>query len=284
MDTLTVIFVSYNSHAVISNCLAQLAEDPALKIIVVDNDSRDNSPALIKTRFPGVKVIEQRPNIGYGRAANLVLRTTETAYALLLNPDLTTTPEDIRKLLDHARNDSSDTAIWGPATLRKDFTGEPPQKVEWISGSAMLFDVEKIRKVGLFDENIFLFSEETDLCERTLQAGYSITFCKDVFFNHLVGKASPFDPKIEYMKWWHFGWSQCYRMVKHGHGTLLRNPRRKQIVYRIHSLLSTTRSKRLKWGAKADGALAFIRGEKAFRMDGTAQMSETPADTSARAP
>lgn len=273
MDTLTVVFVTFNSYSVISNCLAQLVDDSTLRIIVVDNNSRDDTPAQIRARFPSVEVIEQKQNIGYGRAANVVLRSTDTQYALLLNPDLTTTPNDIRKLLAHARSDTPNTAIWGPATLRKDFTGAPPQKVEWISGSAMLFDVAKIKQVGLFDENIFLFSEETDLCERTLQAGYSITFCKDVFFNHLVGKASPFDPKIEYMKWWHFGWSQCYRMTKNGHITLLRNPRRKLVTYRIHSLIATSRAKRLKWRAKADGALAFIRGDKAFRADGTPQMS-----------
>lgn len=274
MNTLTVVFVTFNSHAVISNCLSQLVDDPTLKIIIVDNNSLDGTPAQIKSRFPNVEVIEQKLNLGYGRAANVVLRETETQYALLLNPDLITTPDDIRKLLAHARNDTLNTAIWGPATLRKDFTGEPPQKVKWVSGSAILFDVAKIKQVGLFDENIFLFSEETDLCERTLKAGYSITFCKDIYFNHLVGQASPFDPKIEYMKWWHFGWSQCYRMTKNGHITLLRNPRRKQMTYRIHSLITTSQAKRLKWGAKADGALAYIHGEKAFRADGAPQMSE----------
>jgi len=273
MDTLTVIFVTFNSHAVIANCLAQLVDDPSLKIVIVDNKSTDDTPARIKARFPSVEIIAQQQNIGYGRAANVMLRRADTPYALLLNPDLTTTPADIRRLWDYAKSDTSNTAIWGPATLRKDFTGEPPEQVEWISGSAMLFDVDKIRQVGLFDENIFLFSEETELCERTIKAGYSIKFCRDIFFDHLVGQATPFSPKIEYMKWWHFGWSQCYRMVKSGRSTPLRNPARKYIVYRIHSIISTSSTKRMKWKAKADGSLAYIRGEKAFRADGTPQMS-----------
>ena len=195
MDTLTVIFVTFNSHAVIANCLAQLVDDPSLKIVIVDNKSTDDTPALIKARFPGVEVIAQQQNIGYGRAANVMLRRADTPYALLLNPDLTTTPADIRRLWDYAKSDTSNTAIWGPATLRKDFTGEPPEQVEWVSGSAMLFDVDKIRRVGLFDENIFLFSEETELCERTIKAGYSIKFCRDIFFDHLVGQATPLQPE-----------------------------------------------------------------------------------------
>lgn len=273
MDKLKIVFVTYNSFDVVSNCLKKLVVDPALDIAIVDNHSGDGTAARIKERFPSVDVHAQNINLGYGRAANIVLRSVDTPYVLLLNPDLEVTPADIRKLVEYAEKDASNTAIWGPATSRKDFADEPPSSVPWISGSAMLFDVEKIRSVGLFDENIFLFSEETDLCERTVRAAYGIKLCRDVFFDHLVGKSSPFNPKTEYMKWWHFGWSQCYRMTKNGHCTVFRNPRRKQISYRIHSLISTSRPKRLKWKAKADGALAFIRGEKAFRADGTPQMS-----------
>lgn len=273
MQRLTVIVVTFNSRTVISNCLEKLAGDPCLRIIVVDNNSDDGTPALIKANFPGVEVIAQKQNIGYGRAANVFLRRTDTPYALLLNPDLTALPADIRRLWAYAENDASNTAIWGPATRRKDFTGASPEPVEWVSGSAMLFDVAKIRQIGLFDENIFLFSEETDLCERTLRSGYTIKFCRDIFFDHMVGQGTASSPKIEYLKWWHFGWSQCYRMVKNGHATYFRNPAIKHIVYRIHSLTSLSRAKRMKWKAKADGAQAYIRGVKAFKADGAPQMS-----------
>lgn len=270
---LTIIFISFNSHLIISNCLEKLTNDPAFRIIVVDNHSTDGSAEQIRARFPTVEVIEQAQNIGYGRAANFVLRETATPYALLLNPDLTATPADIRKLLTHAENDTCNTAIWGPATRKKDFANGAPQRVNWVSGSAMLFDVQKIKRVGYFDENIFLFSEDTDLCERTISAGYSILLCRDIFIEHLVGHASTFDPNVEYMKWWHFGWSQCYRMKKNATCTLYKNPNRKYITYRIHSIISTSRAKRMKWRAKADGALAFLRGEKAFKADGNPQMS-----------
>ncbi len=137
----------------------------------------------------------------------------------------------------------------------------------------MLFDMNKLREIGFFDENIFLFAEETELCERTIKAGYEIKLCRDVYFNHLVGQASPPNPKIEYMKWWHFGWSQCYLMTKHNHTTWYKNPLRKWINYRIHSFTSNSSTKRLKWGAKADGARAFIRREKAFDKNGNAKQS-----------
>jgi N-acetylglucosaminyl-diphospho-decaprenol L-rhamnosyltransferase len=273
MNSLTIIFVTFNSHAVISNSLVLLVDDSNFKVIVVDNNSSDGTVALIRERFPSVDVIEQEQNIGYGRAANVALRKTITPYALLLNADIITNTADIKKLLLHAIEETSNTAIWAPTTDSKEFGEGPPVKVKWVSGSVMLFNVEKIRGIGLFDENIFLFSEETDLCERTVMAGFTIKLCRDVFFKHLSGQSCPPSDKTEYMRWWHFGWSQCYRIVKNGHITLFRNPRNKYLGYLIHSFTATSKTKRMKWKAKSDGALAYIHGEKAFRADGSPQMS-----------
>lgn len=270
---LTIIIISYNSAGIIKKCQSDLLNSKFFKGFIVDNASPDGSAGILRERFPHVEILSLKQNIGYGRAANVGLRKTKTPYALLLNPDLTATPEAIRKLLDYAEHDDSNTAIWGPASLRKDFTGEPPESVEWISGCAMLFDMEKLGKIGLFDENIFLFAEETELCERTIQAGYKIKLCRDIYFNHLVSQGSTPNPKVEYMKWWHFGWSQCYLMTKHGHRRWYRNPDRKLINYRIHSWISSSAGKRMKWGAKADGALGFIRGEKAFDHEGNPRKS-----------
>jgi len=273
MNELTLIIVSYNSAGVIERCQKELLSSGTYPVLLIDNASTDGSAMRLKEQFSCIGIIPQEKNIGYGRAANVGLHQVNTPYALLLNPDLKTSVEEIEKLLAYALNDPDNTAIWGPATKRKDVTSEPPSNVKWISGSAMLFDVEKIKKVGLFDENIFLFSEETDLCERTLTTGYKIKLCRDVFFDHLIGQATPPDSKVEYMKWWHFGWSQCYRMTKNGHCTWSRNPRRKQMVYRLHSLISTSKKKRDKWRAKADGSSAFIREEKAFDSNGNPRMS-----------
>lgn len=264
MVELTLIIVSFNSAKVIDQCQSQLLDAATYPVLVIDNASPDQSAIKLKNRYPEIEVIPMQQNIGYGRAANVGLRKTQTRFALLLNPDLFVSVDEIQKILDYARKDEDNTAIWGPATKRSLIAEGPPVNVDWISGSAMLFNIEKIKQVGLFDENIFLFSEETDLCERTIAAGHGIKLCPDVFFDHLVGQASPFDPKVEYMKWWHFGWSQCYRMTKNGHCTVFRNPRRKHLSYRLHSLISISQRKRMKWKAKADGASAFLKGIKAF--------------------
>lgn len=272
---LTIIIVSFNSAEVIKRCQSDLLKSGEFPVLLIDNASPNGSAARLKEMFPNIGTISLEQNIGFGRAANIGLNKAETPYALLINPDLKTTTSDIYQLLTHAQKDPDNTAIWGPATDRKSFTGEPPRNVKWISGSAMLFNLEKIKKVGLFDENIFLFAEDTDLCERTLAAGYGIKLCPDTFFDHLVGQASPSTPALEYMKCWHRGWGQCYRISKNKHCTWSYNPRRKFFTYRLHSIISTSRKKRLQWKAKADGAAAFLHGEKAFDENGIARYSQS---------
>lgn len=272
-DKLTVIFVSFNSHAMLLRNLPSLCDEPNFRIVVIDNHSNDGTAAIIRQSFASVEVIEQTHNLGYGRAANVGLRLAQTRYALLLNPDVMATPAGIASLLAHTRSDSQQTAIWAPTTDMRDYAEGPPKSVDWVSGGVMLFDVEKVREIGLFDENIFLFAEETDLCERTLKTGYGIKLCTDVFFEHLAGQSCPPSEKTEYMRWWHFGWSQCYRMTKNGHRTIFRNPQMKYLGYLIHSFTARSRDKRTKWKAKSHGARAYIRGEKAFRPDGSPQFS-----------
>lgn len=274
MDELTIVIVSYHSHNHIRENLIGLLEQGRFRTIIVDNAATPESAKALR-ELPGkAEILAPGINLGYGRAANIGLRRASTPYLMLLNPDLTTSVEDIDKMLAIARNDKWGSIIWAPATQPENHDPMASvRKVSWVSGAAMLLDRQAISEIGGFDENIFLFSEDTDLCERTLHLGHTITLCPSVLFYHAVGKSSPPDPKTEYLKWWHFGWSQCYRLVKNGHCTLFTNPRRKYITYRIHSLTATSKSKRMKWKAKADGSLAYIRGVKAFRKDGTPQFS-----------
>lgn len=280
-NLLTIIIISYNSASIIEECLTELLRSEEFKILIVDNGSPDNSADRLKEMFPlrqssgeaSFEIIALEQNIGYGRAANVGLRKTKTPYALLLNPDLKATTTEVKNLLNHATADVSNTAFWGPAVKEKDFTGELPQPAEWISGCAMLFDVKKIKQIGLFDENIFLFFEETDLCYRTIQAGFGIHRCKDIYFQHLMGKASPPNPEIRYLKRWHYGWSRSYFLAKHNLSKGKSNPIRRYCTYRVKSWTSTTAKKRSGYRAKSRGTKAFIRGEKAFSPSGAAYHS-----------
>tara|TARA_B110001469_G_scaffold66867_1_gene63850 strand:- start:4476 stop:5309 length:834 start_codon:yes stop_codon:yes gene_type:complete len=265
---LTIITVSYNSQKILTQCLAPLIESGKYPVIIIDNASPDDSESVLKHRFPRAKTIALKQNIGYGRAANVGLEMVETPYALLINPDLKAGVEDIQQLLNHALTDSSQTAIWGPASEKKDNTGASPQAVKWISGCAMLFEMDKLRKIGLFDENIFLFFEETDLCERAQAMGFTVKQCNDVYFEHLLGQASTPSPTIEQLKNWHFGWSSAYFHAKHKLLSKKTNPTRRLFTYRRKSIFNLNSTSRIKYKNRANGIRAFLNGEKAFDRQG----------------
>jgi N-acetylglucosaminyl-diphospho-decaprenol L-rhamnosyltransferase len=270
---LTIFTISYNSAEVLSKCLGPLIDADVYRVIIIDNASTDGSAGKLTARFPSADVLSMDQNIGYGRAANVALSRIETPYALLLNPDLTASVDEIGKLLSHIEDTPAATAIWGPASKKEDHTQAPPESVEWISGCAMLFDMEKMKTVGFFDEQIFLFFEETDLCTRTHQAGYQIRFCRDVYFDHLEGQACTTSTKVEYMKDWHYGWSRCYYFTKHGADNKKRTPERQHAQYRWKSITATDPRKRRKYKAQADGAKAFLRGTPAFDENNQPRMS-----------
>lgn len=273
MNKTTLIVISYNSHQTISSCLGKLLHYMKLPCIIIDNASTDGSAAKLETQFPNCEVIAMDKNLGYGRAANVALEKIETPYALLINPDIIVSPEQIDALINKAQK-HQDSAIFAPATHPKHKTlGHSPLEQKDVSGSCMLFDMTKLKEVGFFDENIFLFSEETDLCRRAKNAGYQITLFPDVFVEHLAGTSSGENNTIEYLKNWHFGWSRSYFYHKHGLDTGKKALTRRLRMYRWKRLTARNNYQRVKYNGICAGIKAFQRGEKAFMADGQPQMN-----------
>ncbi len=268
MPECSIIIVSYNSHAIMESCMADLLDSDAFPITIMDNASPDGSAQRLAENHPHVNVVALEKNLGYGRAANLGIKKTTTRYAMLLNPDLEATPDLVQQLLDAAHQHRGQAAIFAPAVKQEDFTQSGMHEREWISGSAMLFDLKEMESIGLFDEKIFLFSEENDLCFRVRKAGKRILLSSDILIPHLKGKCCTASPKIEYLKGWHFGWSSAYFHTKH---QLLRGgktPEQMACKYRQKQFFSLNKNKRLKYKARADGTQAFLDGMPAFDANG----------------
>ena len=270
---LSIISVSYNSAQLFFKSWAAFLKNSALPTIIVDNASPDGSGLQLLKGFPNHEIVQMPKNLGYGRAANEGLKRCKSRYALVLNPDLQISEESIAQLYVEATKKNTNTAIWGPALTGTDFTGEPPIPTEAICGAAMLFDLEKMKKVGFFDENIFLYSEETDLCLRTRRQGHTIELCPNILMQHTIDGSSGHHSAVVYMKSWHFGWSRCYYLHKHGLFTDKRNPWRMGREYRLRSYMSLSKIKRLRYKGQAEGVQAFLQGEKAFTAEGNPQMS-----------
>jgi len=271
---MTIIVVSFNSAKTLMACQSELLASGRFPVIVVDNASTDGSADSLAACFPQVQVMRMERNLGYGRAANRALAEVGTPYAFLLNPDLEATVASVQAMLDFAHRQADRGSLFAPAVVARDHLQRGAISRQWVIGAALLFKMDAFREQGFFDENIFLFSEETDLCRRLITGGHSILLNTDVHIHHLKGQSSQPNSKVDMLKNWHRGWSQMYYQHKHGLIAGWWAPRRMWLKYAFKAVLARNHDKRNKYGARATGMLAYIRGVRAFQADGRGQMTE----------
>ncbi|MGB0670335.1 MAG: glycosyltransferase [Rhodospirillales bacterium] len=231
LDQLTVVIVNYFSGAVIGECLKPLLG--AKEIIVVDNGSTDGSPEMIERDFPSVNLIRAGSNLGNGGGLNVGIRMAKTSFTLLIDPDAVLQPEDLVKLYkahldyDHVGFSAPvlytprlgrDLWVMGPDELqhvRNVFDPEGPFSSWFLAGTVMLYRTEVIQELEGFDDNIFLYCEDVDLCVRIRKAGYSMILLPDARADHLNSQSAKPSVKLHWRKDWNFAWSYLYLLNKH---------------------------------------------------------------------
>jgi N-acetylglucosaminyl-diphospho-decaprenol L-rhamnosyltransferase len=210
---MTVIaLVNANSRDDLLACLESLGSIDA-EIVVLDNASDDGSVAAVHERFPAVRVVEQGHRAGFGENNNAIIRATTSRYVYLLNPDTTSDDWGLERMtayldahprvaaigprLVHSDGRPQDSAFRFPTpavaalslfTLSRlgvvQSRGNATREVDWATAAALLVRREALEEVGLFDEEIFMYSEETDLCARLRAAGWGIEYFPEVTVVH----------------------------------------------------------------------------------------------------
>lgn len=221
----SIIIVNFNAGDYLLTCLKSLDEvrtEIEFEIYVIDNASSDSSIGKAKKRFPKVNYIENSQNLGFGKANNQGIKKSQTEYILLLNPDSKVLPKTIKEMVSFmdqnldvgaasCRVELSDGSLdWAShrgfptpwASLlyfifksRKlyNLTNRnlnETHEVDSIVGAFMLLRKSVLDKVGLFDEDYFMYAEDIDLCFRIKQAGYKIMYVPYVKILHLKGISS----------------------------------------------------------------------------------------------
>jgi len=203
MKKLTIIYVTYNSKNVISSSLDLLEYNKNnFEVIVVDNKSSDGTAEFLQKKYPDIKVIKSDKNNGFGKGNNIGLREVKTNYALILNPDVEYKGADILlQLQEHKK--LKKCAISGPAAEDRRYIESEKiikDKTRWLVGAVMMFDMKKLKDIGFFDDEFFLYYEETDLCDRALARGYEIYCFNSIEAKHEEGSSSAPSDKVEYLK------------------------------------------------------------------------------------
>jgi N-acetylglucosaminyl-diphospho-decaprenol L-rhamnosyltransferase len=232
IQQITAISVTFNSLHCVSSLERSLSSFS--NKIIVDNGSDDATADLIARCMPEAKLIRSLVNVGFGAANNRALEITTTPYALLINPDCIVESEFLVEIVK-AMMAFPDAAIIAPALFRGNGTREVsyrwpgklwkssgpeaigPCCVGFVSGAAMLLNMEVMREVGFFDETFFLYYEDEDLCLRVFEKRKQIVIVPSVQLTHLSrGSVKGRHPwRSEFLRGFHHAQSKLVFEHKH---------------------------------------------------------------------
>lgn len=206
-SAVTVVFVTYNSGAVIARAVASV---PAgVPIVIVDNASPEGTPWSEALARPA-QVVAMPANAGFGTACNVGARRAATPYVLFLNPDAELARDTLGLLLAAAAR-YGEPGIFMPAILgangrlmRDEGTILEPRSgprlaaeeiagdycTRFVHGAAFMMKRDAFLDLGGFDEAIFLYHEDDDLSMRALARGVAIVVVTEARVVHAVGRSS----------------------------------------------------------------------------------------------
>ena len=219
---ITVGIVAFNSEKVIFDCIKSIKK--IKKIIIFDNSYDKELKKKFSSNYPSIKFVLSKKNLGYGVGNNKIINLCKTKYLFILNPDTILKKNCESELLKTLNKYNDNISILAPISNDKNFGFfNNPKKsktnnffqVDYVKGFAMLVDIKKVKNVGKFDRNFFLYLEEIDLCKRLTKKGYSIYINKSAKIKHLAAQSSNLGFEFDKCRNWHWMWSSFYFYKKH---------------------------------------------------------------------
>ncbi len=225
----SVIILNWNTRDMLADCLDTLINNAGkltLELIVIDNASTDGSQAMLRQRFPQVRLIANEANVGFARGNNQGMAISQGRYALLLNSDAFITPGSLESLIQLAdaqpragiigaqlRNaDGTFQASYTPfPTLWQEFMilsglgrliydrwypsrgpeeANGPQIIDYVEGACLLVRLEAFKETKGLDEGFFMYAEEVDWCYTMRQKDWQVWYQPAAKITHLGGASS----------------------------------------------------------------------------------------------
>ena len=233
-NNLTFVIVTYESDKIIDDCLSSIPNN--YPIIIIENSGKKNFKEKIEKRYPNVKCEIMEKNEGYCFGNNLGIKLSKTRLVFILNPDVRLqngTLEELDRVLNEIKNFTILAPTLANNELKEGFgltknygsykktlnTTSDFFEVDYIQGCALLLDKTELKNIGFFDENIFMYFDDIDLCKRIKNLGKKIYVSRKAKIRHLGAKAvnDRFFNEVEFSRNWHLMWSTFYFNKKH-HG------------------------------------------------------------------
>lgn len=233
MPQLTIIIVSYNSSFFLQLCLDSLSsatKEIETEVIVVDNQSTDDSCLVVKEKYSWVKLIENSDNLGFGKANNVAIRQAKGRHILLLNPDTIVQKQTLVESMSYL--DAFDdvgavgvkmldgSGVFLPESKRglptplvafykafgltklfphsKHFaryylghlSSDEVCDMEVLAGAFIMAKAEVLQSCDGFDEDFFMYGEDIDLSYRIIKKGHRISYLPDSPIIHFKGECA----------------------------------------------------------------------------------------------
>ncbi len=224
----SIITVNYNQSEVTCKLIESLNKItwPNFEVIVIDNDSSNDTPEIIKERFPNIIYIANPINYGFAAGNNFGLMRARGDYILLLNNDIEVPEGFMEPLIDKLEGDQSIGAVSpkikfyyqpdtiqyagytpiNPVTMRNFAIGywqkddgrfNEDRETPYAHGAAMMVPMRVVKEVGLMSYIFFLYYEEADWCARIAKAGYKMFYVAN---SHVLHKESVSTGKLSALK------------------------------------------------------------------------------------
>ena len=225
---LSVVIVNWNTRELLAQCLESIfgaRPEQDIEVFVIDNASSDSSSDMVRERFPQVRLIENDQNVGFARANNQAIRSSDGRYVLLLNSDTSVNPGAFDALVGFmdsypqagasgARLLNLDSSLQYSCSPAPSLGGEfkrlfhlpgvrsdgyypmhtwdqsRARQVDVILGACLMLRHQALDQVGLLDEDYFMYSEEVDLCHRIKAAGWELYWVPQAQVVHLGGQST----------------------------------------------------------------------------------------------
>lgn len=225
---ISIVIVTYKSEDYIENCLKSILEhndysNNEIEIIIVDNsplEDFEKLKLLIPENYPiFIKMIHNNSNGGFGQGNNIGFKHSNSEVVLFMNPDVLLKSKIFKEAINSFKNNNNLCILGGKQLGHKDisfyfrqeydffpFTTSVMlllnklniyiEKFMFLSGAFLFVNKSNFEDIGSFDENIFLYSEESDITIRALRKSYKTKFDKNLIYHHLVDGRKPSEYSI----------------------------------------------------------------------------------------